>query len=88
MSNPKEKKKVKVAQITSVDDDTKWIKFLLRLICILVTISEIYKQGAKYMENNDGPMLDFREFNKTPKDKYPTYTICFFGGKSREWALL
>ena len=28
------------------------------------------------MENNDASKIEFKQFNKSPKDKYPTFTFC------------
>ena len=33
----------------------------------------------RFLENDDSTTIHFRQFNLSPKDKYPTFTICFTG---------
>ena len=37
------------------------------------------KQVIRFLENNDTTAIQFRQFNLSPKDKYPTFSICLTG---------
>ena len=37
------------------------------------------KQIVRFLGNADSTAIEFRQFNLAPKDKYPTFTICFTG---------
>ena len=37
------------------------------------------KQIIRFLENADSTSIEFRPFNLAPKDKYPTFTICYTG---------
>ena len=52
-------------------------KFLFWAICAIWAAYFVNKQIQKYYENLDKPIMSFKKFNSSPRDKYPTYTICF-----------
>lgn len=52
-------------------------KFFFWGICAILAAYFVNKQIKKYYENMDKPIMSFKKFNSSPKDKYPTYTICF-----------
>ena len=37
------------------------------------------KQVIRFLENNDSTAIQYRQFNLSPKDKYPTFSICLTG---------
>ena len=39
------------------------------------------KQVMSFLENDDATAIHYRRFNLTPKDKYPTFSICFTGSE-------
>ena len=39
------------------------------------------KQVMHFLENDDATTIHYRRFNLSPKDKYPTYSICFTGSE-------
>ena len=39
------------------------------------------KQVMRFLENDDSTAIHFRRFNLSPKDKYPTFTICLTGSE-------
>ena len=36
-------------------------------------------QIVRYLENRDAPTITYRRFNRTPRDRYPTYSVCLHG---------
>ena len=42
------------------------------------------KQVMRFLENDDSTAIHFRRFNLSPKDKYPTFSICL-GGSELYW---
>ena len=39
------------------------------------------KQVLHFLENDDATAIHYRRFNISPKDKYPTFSICFTGSE-------
>ena len=39
------------------------------------------KQVIRFLENDDSTAIHFRLFNLSPKDKYPTFSICLTGSE-------
>jgi hypothetical protein len=50
---------------------------VFRLLCFLLAIYMSITQIRKYFGNKDKASVTFRQFNHAPRDRYPTYTICF-----------
>ena len=42
-----------------------------------MTITQI----VRYLENRDASSIGYKQFNQTPRDKYPTFSICFQGAE-------
>ena len=59
--------------------------FLFKLTCLSLTVYMSVTQFLRYLDNNDKASVSFRQFNHSPRDKYPTYTICFENQKRREF---
>ena len=38
-------------------------------------------QVMRFLENDDSTAIHFRQFNLSPKDKYPAFSICFTGSE-------
>lgn len=38
-----------------------------------------FRQVVRYLENNDAPVIQYKNFNETPDDRYPTFTFCLAG---------
>ena len=56
---------------------TNAIKIIFKITCIVAATTLVMMQILKFCENEDKPVISFKEFNQSPNDKYPTYTICF-----------
>ena len=56
---------------------SKYGIFLHRLFCLGVTLYLVGLTITHYLDNEDTSVVLEKEFNETPKDVYPTYTICF-----------
>ena len=50
---------------------------IFKICCIFVGIYMSAKAINKYHANNDISTISLKEFNASPEDKYPTYSICF-----------
>ena len=57
--------------------------FGFKLICLSLTVYMSCTQFLRYLDNNDKASVSFRQFNHSPRDRYPTYTICFENQKRR-----
>ena len=55
----------------------KITKLVFKLICLALTTFMSITQVLRYIDNNDKASVTFRRFNHSPRDRYPTYTICF-----------
>ena len=51
-------------------------KSIFTVICLCSLGYMIYLEIERFLENNDSSSISFRKFNKSPKDEYPTFTIC------------
>ena len=40
-----------------------------------MTISQVWR----YLANKDAPSISYKLFNQTPRDNYPTFSVCFHG---------
>ena len=58
--------------------------FVFKLTCLSLTAYMSVTQFLRYLDNNDKASVSFRQFNHSPRDRYPTYTICFENQKRRE----
>ena len=52
---------------------------IFRIICILAALRLTIKGVSKYLKNEDLAQVDYRKFHESPKDMYPTITICLHG---------
>ena len=59
--------------------------FIFNLTCLSLTAYMSVSQFLRYLDNNDKASVSFRQFNHSPRDRYPTYTICFENQKRREF---
>ena len=59
------------------------LKFGFMLACLVLTTYMSITQIIRYLDNNDKASVTFRHFNQAPKDRYPSYTICFENKKFR-----
>ena len=69
---------VKLEDTHGIKDSINCIKYLFRMICLFVVMALICTEFKKYIDNNDKTVLSFTQLHKSPEDKYPTYTICFY----------
>ena len=58
--------------------------FVFKLTCLSLTAYMSVTQFLRYLDNNDKASVSFRLFNHSPRDRYPTYTICFENRKQGE----
>ena len=61
----------------------KILRAIFTFVCIALTLYMCTKQVYLYFENNDTLSFDYKEFNQSPSDLYPTFSYCFednFGG--------
>ena len=49
------------------------------LLASYMTITQIFR----YLENRDASSIRYKQFNQSPRDIYPTFTICFEGPELR-----
>ena len=61
----------------------------LTLLCCIFATYMTAKQVMRFLENGDSTAIHFRRFNLSPKDKYPTFSICltdaeFYWNKAEE----
>lgn len=54
-----------------------WASFFL--ICFSVVFYFTSKELIRYIRNEDTSSVAFKKFNAAPQDKYPTFSICFYG---------
>ena len=57
----------------------QFAKPLFFIFCSGVLLYMIYKEVARYAMNEDASSISFKKFNASPRDKYPTFTLCFHG---------
>ena len=57
-------------------------KTVCRLVCFLLAAYMVYKQASRHFRNNDASSISFKEFNKNPQDRYPTFTFCLKSRRS------
>ena len=53
------------------------IKVTSVLVCILLTAHMTAKEAIRFMKNEDTSTITYKQFNKAPRDTYPTFSICF-----------
>ena len=53
------------------------------MVCTYLACYLTITQTARYFENKDASSIDFKPFNDSPDDTYPTVTICFQGAEIR-----
>ena len=61
-----------------VSNFTKPIFFLL---CTIVLIVMVYLEASRYFMNENTSSISFIKFNTSPRDVYPSFTLCFKGNK-------
>ena len=55
------------------------LKVIFTLICFFAALYMTITQVIRYCENDDSSSISYKQFNQTPLDKYPTFSICFKG---------
>ena len=50
-----------------------------KFMCFMLATYLTFRQVVRYLENNDAPVIQYKSFNETPDDKYPTFTFCIAG---------
>ena len=55
----------------------KHIHVTFLLTCTFLTGHMTMKLGNRYMKNEDSSTISYEQFNKSPQDTYPTFSICF-----------
>ena len=51
---------------------------VLTMICLEI---------IRYTKNDDASIISFKRFNASPKDKYPSFTLCFQTGEAKGEAI-
>ena len=46
------------------------------MVCVLLAGYMTFRESLRYLENSDTSSIGFKEFAKTPKDTYPTFSFC------------
>ena len=59
----------------------KAIKHIFAVCCVLLTGYMVMLQLLRFIQNNDVSTSDFKRFNHSPLDVYPTYSICMNSNK-------
>ena len=60
----------------------KILNYAFQLICVILVGIVISDFTFRYLENADASSIGFKQFNKSPRDKYPTFSICLWGSKN------
>ena len=55
------------------------IIIIFKLACFFLAGYMAVTQICRFIENQDTSSISFKRFNRTPKDKYPTFSLCFEG---------
>ena len=55
------------------------LKVIFGMVCFLLAAYFTHTQGIRYLANEDTSSITHKQFNQTPRDKYPTFSICFRG---------
>ena len=63
----------------------KHINVTFLLVCVLLACYMTLKETFRYFENLDASSIHFKEFSQSPKDTYPTFTICLTEEDSDSW---
>ena len=50
---------------------------IFRGICFIMAVYMTILQIQRYFANDDMSTFAYKQFNKSPQDKYPTFTLCF-----------
>ena len=72
MNKKAEKRKSRTLNLLS-----KYGTFLHGCLCMAITSYLVGLTLIHYLQNNETSVVSPKKFNLTPKDLYPTYTICF-----------
>ena len=51
------------------------------LVCFLLAAYMTITQIVRYLENRDASSISYKQFSQTPRDRYPTFSICFQGAE-------
>ena len=54
---------------------------IFSFLCFFLALYMTITQVDRYLQNNDASEISYRTFNQSPRDKYPTISICFKGHK-------
>ena len=49
------------------------------MVCTFFAVYMTMKQLLQFIENKDASSISYIQFNHSPKDKYPTYSLCLQG---------
>ena len=55
----------------------RYIFQFFRMACIVIAIWMSIDQIIRYLENEDKASVTYKKFHDSPRDRYPTYSICF-----------
>ena len=59
----------------------KFVKPFFFVVCSSFLLFMIFKEVVRYTKNEDASSIAFKKFNSSPRDKYPTFSLCFQGSK-------
>ena len=63
------------------------IKHFFFAICMSAVLTMICLEIIRYTKNDDASIISFKRFNASPKDKYPSFTLCFQTGEAKGEAI-
>ena len=63
------------------------IKHFFFAICMSAVLTMICLEIVRYTKNDDASIISFKRFNASPKDKYPSFTLCFQTGEAKGEAI-
>ena len=55
----------------------RYIFQIFRIVCIAIAIWMSIDLTMRYLENEDKASVTYKKFHDSPRDRYPTYTLCF-----------
>ena len=72
-------------KLFQIMDDPKILfgrsKVTFKLVCFLLAAYMTITQIVRYLENRDASSISYKKFNQTPRDRYPTFSICLQGAE-------
>ena len=64
------------------------MKVVFTLTCLSLAMYMTATQIERFYQNEDGSSVTYKVFNETPRDKYPTFSLCFKGAELYWYARL